>query len=247
MIDHLISFQTFATVDEAIAIAEKLQQDGIRTEVVKAAPQFSAVIIGSSYSDSYILKIPAADFSKANKILYSYTPVDISLIDANHPLHAMTNGELREVLAKPDEWGADNYSVALALLNSRGVSMSSGILNKLKDERITVLAERKAMNPTIIFLGYFMSCYPAMLYISTKLGYHALFLLGAFGIFSDFLLVLGIILGFVIIGSKITLPDGSRIPTYNKTSRYHAIVILTIYGITIGIMLIYSVSMAVHI
>jgi hypothetical protein len=223
--EHLIAFQAYASIDEANEVAEKLNQEGITTEVITKAPRFAPVIIGNDYSDGYILKIPAADFSKANTLLYSDTPIDASLIDPGHPLHSLRNDELKDVLAKPDEWGAENYRVALSLLHHRGVSVSRQSLGQLKEERINELAERKKFNPSLIFIGYFAAAIPCFMNAAKFYKVPGPIFEGDHWQAAVFL---GLIIGLVIVGARNTLPDGRRIPVYDNATLKHGIAILAL-------------------
>ena len=236
--EKLITFQTYASIEEANEVAERLQQQRIVTEVVKIAPKFPDVILGSNYDDNYLLKIPASNFTKAYGILYSSIPIDATLVDDDHPLCSMGNDELRDVIAKPDEWGADNYRVALALLNDRGITITDGQFDQFKEERTRLLAQKKSLHPALIFLGYFMGFLPFTIYGMYVAGISSV---GFAGFFWDFLWALGIIIGFVTVGSKTTLPDGTRIHTYNKTTIMHGKAIIVVYLISMIAIFIFGI------
>ncbi len=233
-----IVFQTYASQDDANSIADKLLENGIAAEVLKATPQLGREIIGNIIADSFLLKIPAADFNKANNLLYSDTPIDLNLVDWNHPLRTMSNNELLQILAKPDEWGADNYRIAYTLLESKGMNPTSKELEELKKERKAAIARAKTMNPTIIGVGYIMALTPAILWALYSIGIHLPFFPGFFG---EILWFFGLIISFVMIASKTTLPDGNRVNTYTPINRIHGMIICAIYAITILVIFISEV------
>lgn len=222
---QLIAFQTYSSIEEANEVAEKLNQEGITTEIITKAPRFAPVIIGSDYSDGYILKIPDADFSKANTLLYSNIPLDASLIDPSHPLHSLSNEELKDVLAKPDEWGADNYRVALSLLSHRGVSISTQSIGQLKDKRMSELAQRKKFDPSLLAIGYFAATIPCFMNAARYYKVPSPIFKGDHWQVAVFL---WLVIGMVIVGAKTTLPDGRRVPVYDNTTLKHGIAILTL-------------------
>lgn len=72
--DKLIKFQTYTSAYEVEQVAELLREHGIRTEIIKAAPQYVTYLLGSFNNiDTYILNVPANDFERADKLLSSET------------------------------------------------------------------------------------------------------------------------------------------------------------------------------
>ncbi len=233
-----IVFQTYASQDDANSIAAKLLENGIAAEVLKATPQLGREIIGTTFADNFLLKIQPADFDKANAILYSDAPIDLALIEHDHPLRGMSNDELRQILTKPDEWGADNYRIAYSLLESKGLNPSAKELEELKKERKKEIGRTKSMNPTIVLVGYVMALTPAILWGLYYAGIRLPFFPGFFG---EILWFFGLIISFVMITAKTTLPDGNRVSTYTPVTRIHGMVICAIYAITILVIFVSEV------
>ncbi len=230
--EELLAYQTFSLKSEATEVAERLRKAGIIAEIVEKAVGLGGVFVGSNYADGYILRISAADFSKANSILYDSNSIAPESISPDHPLNAMSNDELKDIVAKPDEWGADNYNIAMALLKSRDMTISEKELAEMREERIAVLSERKHMNPALLFVGYFTALSPviANLFGTQDSNWanrihdnNGLYNIPAVYFVWYFPGVAGLLLGFLIIGSKTTLPDGRRILTYDKATIKHGI------------------------
>ena len=227
---NLLTFKTYPSATDATEAAETLRQHGIHTEVIKAAQQYTYFVTGGNYNENYVLKIAQDDFSKANELLKSEEPAVIDVVDAHHPLQAMNTDELKAILEKPDEWGSENYGVALAILKSRGITYTQDAITHLKEERINVLSQQKTANPLLLFIGYVMSCLYFFIYLMNYLNMPTRTIQG---IFWNFLWALGIILGLVLAGSKTTLPDGSSRPTYTSRSMLHGRLIIILYIISI--------------
>jgi hypothetical protein len=217
---NLIAYQKFPTAEDAERVAELLRAEGITCEIVKLQAKLAAVYIGTEYTEQYELQIPQESFVLGNKILYNDAAVDIGNIDTSHPLYPMTDDELKDIVSKPDEWGPENYSVALALLKSRGISISATQRAQLEEERISTLSERKPISGYVLLLGYACALMPFLLnglhyYNSTKV-IPVWYFPGFFGV----------LIGAVTVVSKTTLPDGRRISTFDNRTIRHGLAIL---------------------
>ena len=230
--EELLAYQTFSLKSEAVEIAEKLRGAGIIAEVVEKATGLGGVFVGSNYADGYILRIASADFPKANSILYNRNEITAEAIDPHHPLNAMSDAELKDIVAKPDEWGADNYKIAVALLKNRNITISEKELTEMQEDRIAALSERKHMNPALLFIGYFTALSPVIAnlfgtqdsnWVNRIHDNNGLYNIPAVYFVWYFPGAAGLLLGFLIIGSKTTLPDGRRILTYDKATIKHGI------------------------
>lgn len=123
-------------------------------------------------------------------------------IDPNHYLLQFTDEELIDVLAKRDEWHADDFLLAREILNQRGFNITDKDIAILTRNRMDIL--RKPEQPsqtTWIIIGY----------VSAFLGG-----------------LLGIFIGWHLASQKKTLPNGERIYEYNAEDRQHAKIIF--YG-----------------
>ena len=213
---ELLTYQTYPSADLAYEAAEQLQGQGITTEVLKTPQILGSAIIGSSSADHYLLKIDAADFARANKILFSGEELDINSVPPDHPLRTMSNDELHDIISKPDEWGPDNYKVALALLKSKGADVSGDKLLELERSRIQTLSVQKSMSSFLLLTGYAVAFLPFIILTTSILPFYLLYFPGAYGL----------IVGMVAVSSKNTLPDGRRVLTYTNSTRIHGVIII---------------------
>jgi len=224
--NNLLTFRDYGTKDEADEVAAKFEAHSIPVKVERGL--LDAVIIGKDFHNKFKVRIPAADFERAQKILIDETQVDINIVAKNYMLLSFTNDELLDVVAKPDEWGEYNYNLAKALLQQRGVTVNEQQEQALKQKYVAQISEQRSLDGGWMILGY---VFPLLAMIACILNNRVI--VGF--IFSFYALpgILGIILGLVVTTTKKTLPDGAQILSFNKRTRAHgyAMIILGVVAI----------------
>lgn len=209
--DELIVFQSLELEEDAKELAAMLEEEGITAAVAKLPRRMDAVLIGSDFTNNYVVKIAGSDFERANEVIYGYQDQAMA-IEADHPLRAMSDEELIAVVSRPDEWGADNYRIALALLEQRGKPVTEAVLQELQHKRIATLAEKKRLSGWLVLIGYLTALLPAARNIPhIAEGSNSLsvwFFPGA----------LGLLIGMSVIVARTTLPNGQRVLTYDAAS-----------------------------
>jgi len=232
---NYLTFQEFINAEDAEEMAVKLRQQGIPVIIEKNPDLLGQELIGRQYNSFVALKIPGEKFVEAQQALITNTSVDIDSVDKNYMLFSLSNEELMDVIAKPDEWGAYNYNLAHLILNQRSVSIDEQHVGTLQKEHIDVLSQQRTVDITWLFLGYFFSG----IGIIAGLVDPSLLLL-VYGI-SMLPGILGIIMGAVVLLTKKTLPDGRSIMSYNAKTRRHGTIMVVIgilsilFAIAIGI------------
>ena len=214
----IITFQTFNTFQEASEVKEILQKEGIHSSIAKGSQVFDAVIVGGSNAEMYELKMDSTNFSKARTALYNSPNFKIEDIDPAHPLFDMSDDELQNIISKPDEWGPENYNIALFLLRQRGVNISNEVINELQDKRAVALSEKKPMSTYILALGYGAAIIPFITNFLSDDRKEENFLWYFPGLF-------GLLISWVILQSKITLPNGKRVTAYSDSILIHGLII----------------------
>jgi hypothetical protein len=209
--DELIVFQSLELEEDAKELAAMLEEEGITAVVGKLPKRMDAVLIGSDFTNNYVVKIAGSDFERANEVIYGYQEQAMA-IEADHPLRVMSDEELMAVVSRPDEWGADNYRIALALLQQRGKPVTEAMLQALQQQRIATLAEKKRLSGWLVLIGYLTALLPAARNIPhIAEGSNSLsvwFFPGA----------LGLLIGMSVIVARTTLPNGQRVLTYDAAS-----------------------------
>ena len=142
----------------------------------------------------------------------------MSQLPEDYMLLSFTNDELMDVLAKPDEWGPYNYKLALMLLEQKGIKVDDSKAEELQQAHLQEASKRRALGPVQLLFGYGFTviCILAIAMKNTT----ALWLLFGFYFIPGFI---GLILGLVFRFTKRTLPDGSRIYSYDDNARKHGL------------------------
>ncbi|PZF70893.1 hypothetical protein [Taibaiella soli] len=212
----MLTFQRFETLEEAEGASKLLQTEGIPVEIENVHGILDSNFIGKEYGNNVFLKIPQEDFNRARQLLIDHTPVDISTVDKDYMLFSLSNEELEEVLAKPDEWGAYNYNLAKAILQQRNVSVDNKNIETLREERIQQMAEPKTIDSFWVMLTYALV---VLCLIKTFL--LSFVWIGIFWMVPVYCAVWG----WAVSRTRKTLPDGNRIFAYDTPSRKHGNII----------------------
>lgn len=202
-------FKKYSNLDQAKEIQELLERNDIITNIGDNVGSLDATIIGGNQMLNQIeIRIKQSDFEKANRLLDAYFQVTLDKIDKDYYLLEFSDKELYDILLKPDEWGNIDYILAKQLLEKRGKSIDNEMLNSLKEQRINDLAKPDENQTVWIIVGYFLA------------------LIGG---------LLGIIIGYLLMSSKKTLPNGVQVYSYNAKDRKHGKVIFIIGIIVIAV------------
>lgn len=238
MPEELLVYRTFATQDDALQVLTVLEDNGITGEIAASFETIDAVFVGKRYDDHYILRIKGGDFEKATSVLEQYTNKGLENIDPTHPLLALNQDELMDIVAKPDEWGAENYSIAKYLLQQKGIAISKTELESLNEDRMKHLAEPKSLNAWVFVIGYmfvlmnivtlFTDHYPLV-----RISQWMTFMPAAFSF----------VIGRLISQAKTTLPNGQRVYTYNKKALKNAAIM---QGMSLAIVMANIVALLIR-
>ena len=192
MTKNLITFRKIPTFQEAKDIVEILKQADINTQLVDDVPVVDVTFTSRTEQNSVIIKIQKSDLEKANKVLTSYDSIAIKNIDQDYYLLEFSDSELYDVLQNSDEWSDFDYLLAQSLLRERGHHIDDTSLRKMREDKITILSQPDILPKYTLIAGYIFS------------------LLGGF---------LGIMIGYSILSSKKSLPNGNKVSTYSDKDR----------------------------
>jgi len=207
-------FKKFPDFDQAKEVSEFLTKNGIPTILGDNVPPVDITFSGNTIQHQIEIRIQQKDFEKAQELLEKQAKILTENIEEDYYLLDFTNEELYEILLNADEWNEFDYVLAQKLLTERGKPISKELLDTLKAERIKKLAKPDEGQTFWIVLGYIFS------------------ILGGF---------VGIIIGYFLMTSKKTLPNGQKVYSYKKTDRTHGTYIFYLGIITVPVLLIYKV------
>lgn len=204
MPDKFETFLSFNNEDLALAAAEKLKESNINFVVEKSRQLLDSSIVGNILDLNIHIRLRPTDFLKAHKALEDYYKTQLDNVDSDYYLLSFSDFELKEILAKPDEWGYFDYQLAQKLLKERGHQVDDEMLDKLKEDRNRLLAQPDKASRILIFFGY---CFiPFGLLVAFFIGRHLFY-------------------------SKRTLPSGDTVFSYREKDRRHGNRIMVITGI----------------
>lgn len=185
-------FKKYSSFELAKEVTTILQNKGIEVHFTDNLPRIDGNIMGTSYGIDYEIKIKPSDFEKAEKALSENAENLIHQIDKNHYIYSFSDDELYNIILKPDEWNEIDYLMAKKLLEDKGKSVDESMIHSIKKQRITDLAKPEESQKAWIYAGYLAA------------------ILGGF---------LGIVIGYVLMTSTKTLPNGEKVYSYSKEDR----------------------------
>lgn len=116
-----LTFQRFNDPALAGEIAEKLKENGIECQIIGDDGPIDPLIMPTTAVSSVSLMVRDSEIDRANAILEAYYEGHLTDIDPEYFLYSFSDAELKDVRAKPDEWGPLNYVLAKKILADRGV------------------------------------------------------------------------------------------------------------------------------
>lgn len=134
-------------------IESVLKANNMQYEVSSAGPIIDSVIVGNGMFAKYTLKLMPSDFEKANALLKQLTEEKSIQIEDYKHLTALTNDELLEILAKPEEWSLESESVAKKILQSRDYTVTDTALQQLRKAHAIEVKKRES-TPIVTQLIY---------------------------------------------------------------------------------------------
>lgn len=218
--DKLITFQRFVSRAEAEDAVTALQAQGIQAVLSQDRALLDQNFVGQRFDNDIQLKIPGNEFRRALHILIDASKVDLKEVPADYMLLSFSTPELKEVIARPDEWGVYNYNIAMALMKERGEIVDTTDLDTVLENRNTALSAPRELSLTWYLFGYGFSIIGiiARLLGSVKVLW---LLYGFYGLPG----ILGAVLGAYILFTKRTLLDGTRIWSFSPAARKHGLFI----------------------
>lgn len=207
--NEFVLFQSFIDENEAMPVIEILKENRIEYTVEKFKEPLDGIIAGEVIRDKFYLKIRSQDFPKANAVLDQVILKNISSIEKDYYLFSFSNPELLEIINKPDEWSRQDFLIARKILEERGEKINDEEINTLKSKRIKELAKEEKEPLSQIVAGY---------------------------IFAFLFSPVGLFFGLALLVTKKSLPDGSKVFTYNQSTRNHG---KSIFILSLAMLIVY--------
>ncbi|PCJ64630.1 MAG: hypothetical protein COA58_12900 [Bacteroidetes bacterium] len=192
MENDFIKFRTILLFEEAKEIQAILEEHGIEVRLRDDVPFVDTTLTGRTGQNEIEIQIKPENFEKANKALSKHDNDLINDIDPSHYLFEFSDLELLDILDKPFEWSSLDYSLSIKILKDRGHTIDKKLLEKLKGDRLDELSAPDKDQKFLIFIGYILA------------------------FTSGFL---GVIIGYTLLSSKKTLPNGEKVFRYSQENQ----------------------------
>lgn len=227
MPDKPIIFKTLSNIEEAETIVAQLAQHHIAYEIESPPELLDRNFIGEQPMPDHFIKIRPADFTKANEVVEALYKSMASDVDEEYYLFQFSTEQLQEVVHKRSEWGDLNYYLALQILKTKDLTNTNEQFSVDIETNFLNIVQPVPVSFWILAAGYFCLLIPPFLY-----GYPA---------------VGSLFIGWFIVGANKTLSNGTTHHTYDKKSRLHGKVIITLSILIIAylLLIIYDSSYAI--
>lgn len=190
--NDFVTYQISNDTGEANELAELLTANNIEFLFEDTSLNFDPSFAFNSLKKEFRIKLKKQDFDKADKVLSDISARQLDGIDEDYYLFEFSNPELFEVISMSDEWSKLDYLLAQKILKDRGQEVNEVMIEALKKQRIEELAKPEQGLSSLITTGYVFA-----------------FLGGIIGMF----------IGWHLLSSKKTLPNGDRVYGYSLEDR----------------------------
>jgi hypothetical protein len=208
------TFKTFHDKETAEDFSDVLKEKGIEFYIEEDEPGFDPSYANNPMDTDYHIMIRESDFEKANQAYEDYFEKQLDHIPSDYYLYSFTDKELKEIVAKPDEWGSLDYLLAQKILAQRGLPVSEEEKQTLRTERSKVLQQPEKEKDLSIILYYIISLF----------------------------FPVGIVIGWVWTNSKKTLPDGTKVYRYNANLQRHGRIIFIFSLLLLVLAVLFSLA-----
>ena len=217
-----LKFREFTDKGAAVGLVAMLSDNYIHAEIEVLAASFDPGFSRSEMNVEYCVKLLKEDFTKAEAILKKQAAEDLKGVEKNHYLFQFSDEELRDVLAKEDEWSEYDVLLAQKILNERGKPVPENMLRDMKAARMKELAKAEKSPNRLITAGHLLWPIPMLNFISIMTGWH-------------------------LYSQKKTLPNGDRLYSYTAADRKHGkrILILGIISLAAWMLLLMFMTFVV--
>lgn len=206
--NELIPYRKLREEAQAIELIAILKENNIHSDFRKISGDLDSTFQGEISTFKYEVRLKEEDRSSADLVLEKLAFAEVEDVDPSHYLFSYSNDELIDILVKRDEWNEIDYVLSRKILKERGVQIDDEEIKEKYNSYISALSEPKGGQGIWIFLGYLSA------------------IVGGF---------FGLLIGYMIWQAKTVLPNGSKVPAYNHSTRFHGQIIFFMSCITVVI------------
>lgn len=114
--DKFLTFQKFNSFEDAVGLISLLKEHEVIVQIEDASPPVDITFSGNTLQNEIRVKIKQSDFELANQILEIQAIEHIDHYTDDHYLYDFTDGELLEIIEKPDEWSKEDFLLSQKIL-----------------------------------------------------------------------------------------------------------------------------------
>ena len=207
MQEKFIYYKSFFEEETFIEFKQFLKKNKIEFESKVENPNIYHTS-ANVITPEYIVKIKQSDYDYVEGLVSEIMKNEVENVNSDHYLFSFSDSELYEIITKPEEWSSFDFQLAKKILKDRGKEIDETLISKIKEVRNENLAEPEEYPKSMVLVGYFSS------------------FLGGF---------LGLIIGYILLFSKKTLPNGEEFYTYPPKARNHGLGILVLSALVLGV------------
>ncbi len=119
-LDFVPSFRIFQDEFQAAEFTQKINDMGISAWLVEDSTVVDSNFIGVAAESIYRVKVKQEDFERIHELLIQEAESHYNSVPHDHYLLQFTTKELKDILAKPHEWSADDIVLARMILKTKG-------------------------------------------------------------------------------------------------------------------------------
>ncbi|NUY81196.1 hypothetical protein HUK80_09845 [Flavobacterium sp. MAH-1] len=189
---NVVTYKVFSSKQEVIETAKILQGAGIEIYLDDYSQIFDPSFSNIQGEKEYRIKLDKDNFGEADAVLEAAMSEQLGDVPADYYLFSFSNGELKEILAKREEWNLFDYVLSKKILSDRGLGINESELEIIREKHMAELAQPAESQHGSIIIGFIFA------------------LAGGF---------LGILIGWYISSQKKTLPNGEQLFAFNDADR----------------------------
>lgn len=194
---EFLTYSKFYTKEEAEEFAALLDANNIIFDAERQKAILDTVYVGEDSEPNYIVKVRQEDFSKVNELMKREAEKHMENVTSDYYLFQFTNEELADVIRKPEEWNYLDQLLAQKILKERNVTLESIPADAILNTEDLVHPSR------IEFIWLFLSFIGAIVFP-----------------------YVGFVVGLVLVFSKRTLKDGSKMNMFDNFTRNYGWILL---------------------
>jgi hypothetical protein len=166
---NLRLLKVFRTKEETIEVCKFLEENQIAYELTDSQPPL--LLTTDTKKFQWWLLVPDDDIENAIGLLETLDQQKLGIIEKEtYYLYEFSNDELWQVIECYDEWGNEDYNLAIKILGERGFEVNTEKQTELKLKRLEFLSQPEKGKTGWILFGWIMAVLGGI--IAIFIGWH---------------------------------------------------------------------------